>query len=129
MSGLDGRETALLPLTPAVFHIMLALADGERHGYAIMQEVERLSGGQTVLGPGTLYRSLQKMIRDEFISETQQRGDPTLDDERRRYYQLTEFGRAIAGAEARRLDGLVNLAKSRRLLIKETVRIRKSSKT
>lgn len=127
MSASDGREVAVLPLTPAVFHIMLALADGGRHGYAIMQEVERLTGGQTVLGPGTLYRSLQKMIRDEFISETHERGDPTMDDERRRYYELTEFGRAVAGAEAIRLDGLVRLAKSRRLLKKHAGETRKRS--
>jgi DNA-binding PadR family transcriptional regulator len=106
----------LLPLTPAVFHIMLALAGGECHGYAIMLEVERLTGGLLNLGPGTLYRSIQRMLVDGLIEETKLLHDSDLDDERRRYYRITTFGLEVARAEAERLELLVNAARQRKLL-------------
>jgi DNA-binding PadR family transcriptional regulator len=107
---------ALLPLTPAVFHILLTLADGERHGYAIMQEVAGRTGGQVRLGPGTLYRSIKRMLEDGLIQESDQRPDPELDDERRIYYRLTDFGQRTAAAEAGRLARLVGVARAKNLL-------------
>lgn len=112
------RTAELLPLTPAVFHIMLALADGERHGYGIMLEVDRITGGQLHLGPGTLYRSIQRMLVDGLIVERKDAVDPEVDDERRRYYRLTQLGLSVARAEARRLSDLVKVARKRGLLAK-----------
>jgi len=106
----------LLPLTPAVFHIMLALAGGESHGYGIMLEVERLTSGRLNLGPGTLYRSIQRMLLDRLIEETEDVRDTEEDDERRRYYRLTKSGLDVARDEARRLESLVNAARERELL-------------
>ena len=106
----------LLPLTPAVFHIMLALAAGESHGYGIMLEVERLTSGRMNLGPGTLYRSIQRMLLDGLIEETKESNDSEDDDERRRYYRLTPFGLEVARAESRRLESLVKAARQRKLL-------------
>jgi DNA-binding PadR family transcriptional regulator len=103
-------------LTPSAFHILLALADSERHGYGIMQEVAALTAGQMRLGPGTLYRSIQRLLTDGLIAEAEERPDPTLDDERRRYYRLTDRGRQSAMAEAERLATLVRVAQARRLL-------------
>ncbi len=105
-----------LPLTPAVFQILLVLTDGERHGYAIMKEVEANTRGQMQLGPGTLYRSIKRLLSDGLIEESAERPDPELDDERRRYYRLTALGRRVAAAEAERLAGLVQLAQAKRLL-------------
>lgn len=105
-----------LPLTPAVFHILLALADGEKHGYSIMQEVTALSNGQVKMGPGTLYGSIKRMLESGLIAESGERPDPAMDDERRRYYRLTDFGERVAQAEARRLAALVNTAPMKRLL-------------
>jgi DNA-binding PadR family transcriptional regulator len=105
-----------LPLTPAVFHIMLALAGGEGHGYGIMLEVERLTSGQLNLGPGTLYRSIQRMLLDGLIEELTDVPDSEEDDERRRYYRLTRFGLLVAREEAQRLEALVNAARKRKLL-------------
>jgi DNA-binding PadR family transcriptional regulator len=110
------NPSLLLPLTPAVFHIMLALAGGERHGYGIMLEVERLTSGRLNLGPGTLYRSIQRMLLDGLIGETKDVHESEEDDERRRYYRLTEFGLAVAREEAQRLESLVNAARRRKLL-------------
>lgn len=107
---------SLLPLTPAVFHILLALANGERHGYGIMQEIAATTDGQIRIGPGTLYRSIKQMLAAGMIEESDERPDPTLDDERRRYYRLTGFGRRVAQAEAVRLARLVREAEARRLL-------------
>jgi DNA-binding PadR family transcriptional regulator len=104
------------PLTPAMFHILLALAGGERHGYAIMREVDALTGGARRLGPGSLYGSIKRMLAEGLIEECGERPDPTADDERRRYYRLTDRGRRAAGAEARRLEVLVVAARGRRLL-------------
>ena len=106
----------LLPLTPAVLHILLAVADEERHGYGIMREVEARTGGRTRLGPGTLYGSIKRMLADGLIEESDERPDPEMDDQRRRYYRITDFGRRVAGAEAERLSGLVETARARKLL-------------
>ena len=103
----DHAIEGMLPLTPAVFHILLALVEGERHGYGIMQDIESRTGGRTRLGPGTLYGSIKRMLSDRLIEESAHRPDPALDDERRRYYRLTGFGRRVALAEARRLQDLV----------------------
>ena len=111
-----GRGGPRLPLSPALFHILLALATGEMHGYAIMHQVSILSDGQVTMGPGTLYGSIKKMLADGLIEESDRRPDPELDDERRRYYRITEEGRRLLGAEAERLARLVRLARSRRLL-------------
>jgi DNA-binding PadR family transcriptional regulator len=99
-----------LPLTPATFHILLALAVQERHGYSIMREVEAYTDGALHLGPTTLYRSIKQMLAARLIEETEERPDPQLDDERRRYYRLTDFGRQVLRAETRRLARLVALA-------------------
>ena len=115
-SGEAPDPCTLLPLTPAVFHILLALAEGECHGYGIMLEVERLTSGLLKLGPGTLYRSIQRMLWDGLIVETTDVEDTALDDERRRYYRLTKFGLEVARAEARRLESLVIAARRRKLL-------------
>jgi DNA-binding PadR family transcriptional regulator len=110
------RVDAFLPLTPVAFEILLALADGEQHGYSIMREVERRSTGAVVLHPGTLYRALARLLESGLIEELEQRPDPKHDDERRRYYQLTPTGIAVARAEAERLAGQLAAARQRRLL-------------
>ena len=102
---------ALLPLPPATFHILLALAEEERHGYAIIQDVLTRTGGEVRLSAGTLYRSIQRMQEQGLIAESRRRPAPDDDDERRRYYLLSDFGRAVARAEARRLTQLVRLAR------------------
>jgi DNA-binding PadR family transcriptional regulator len=104
---------ALLPLPPATFHILVALADEELHGYAILQDVAARTGGEVRLGAGTLYRSIQRMLEQGLLEETQERPAPELDDERRRYYRITSFGAAVARAEARRLAQLVKLARAK----------------
>ena len=112
-----GREPEdLLPLTPSVFHILLALADAERHGYAIIKEVEASTEGRVRLGPGTLYGSVKRMLGEGLIEESDERPDPELDDERRRYYRLTDFGRRVAVGEAKRLEQMVSAARSKKLL-------------
>jgi DNA-binding PadR family transcriptional regulator len=103
---------ALLPLPPATFHILVALADDDRHGYAVMQEVAARTGGTLKLSAGTLYRSIQRMLEQGLISEISARPAPELDDERRRYYRITQFGRAVATAEARRLAQMLKLARA-----------------
>src|SRR5262245_3172466 len=103
---------SLLPLTPATFHILIALADEDRHGYAIIQDVESRTSGELRLSAGTLYRSVQRMLEQGLIVETRERPAPEEDDERRRYYRITPFGTAVAKAEARRLAELVRLAKA-----------------
>ncbi len=106
----------MLPLTPAVFHILLALADGDKHGYGIMREVSDRTDGQMRMGPGTLYGSIKRMLEQGLIEEAEERPDPELDDERRRYYRLTDFGQKLAVAESRRLRQLVGIAQGKRLL-------------
>ena len=105
---------ALLPLPPATFHILLALVDQERHGYAIIQDVEERTDGELRLSAGTLYRSVARMVEQELITEVVKRG-ARLDDERRRYYRITPFGTAVARAEMSRLSQLVRLARARGL--------------
>ena len=105
-----------MPLSPAVFHILLALAGGERHGYDIMREVETITDGKLQMGPGTLYGSIKRMLRDGLIAEADERPDPALDDSRRRYYELTDFGRRVLVAESGRLARLVEVARRRNLL-------------
>lgn len=92
-----------LPLTPAMFQVLVALADGEKHGYAVIKEVARRTDGQVRLRTATLYAVLKRFVDEGLIRETADRPDPALDDERRRYYQLTDRGRAVALAEARRM--------------------------
>jgi DNA-binding PadR family transcriptional regulator len=100
----------LLPLAPAVFHILLSLGEGERHGYALKREIARRTDGKLRLGPGVLYGSIAKMLDQGLIEESDDRPDPHLDDERRRYYRITAFGRKVAQAEAARMRDLVALA-------------------
>ena len=102
---------AVLPLPEAALHILMALAEDDRHGYAIIQDVAGRTRGEVRLGPGTLYRSIQRMLEQGLIQETAERPAPELDDERRRYYRITAFGRTVAKAEARRLAQLVKLAR------------------
>ncbi len=103
----------LTPLAPAVFHILLSLAEGERHGYALKREIAARTGGRLKLGPGVLYGTIQKMVDLELIEESDDRPDPHLDDERRRYYRITSYGRKVAMAEAARMRELAQLAATR----------------
>src|SRR5213594_3791920 len=105
--------TSLLPLPPATFHILLSLAEQDRHGYAIIQDVSARTGGELKLSAGTLYRSIQRMLEQGLIVETRERPAPEEDDERRRYYRITPLGTAVAKAEARRLAQLVRMARAR----------------
>ena len=105
----------MLPLPPATFHILVALADDDRHGYAVIQDIAARTGGELKLSAGTLYRSIHRMLEQGLIVETHQRPAPELDDERRRYYRITSFGTAVARAEARRLAQLVKMARARGL--------------
>ena len=102
-----------LPLPPATFHILLAVSDEDRHGYAVIQDVAAGTGGELKLSAGTLYRSIQRMLEQGLIVEPRERPQPELDDERRRYYRITELGRKVAEAEARRLAQLVRMARQR----------------
>ena len=112
----SAEPESFLPLTPAMFHILLALAKGESHGYAIMQDIETSTDGRFRIGPGTLYGSIKRMLASGWIAEVDERPDPDLDDERRRYYRLAGLGRRVAEAEALRLDGMVRLARDAQLL-------------
>ena len=114
MPASTSNETFSNPLSPAVFHILLALADGELHGYAIMQEVERSTDGAVRMGPGTLYGALKKLLRDGWIEETAERPDPNLDDKRRRYYALTAMGARILNSELDRFRTLLRTARGRK---------------
>jgi len=105
-----------LPLPPSEFQILLALADGERHGYAIRAEVVERTGGEVVLGAGTLYGSSKRMLESGLIEESSRRPARALDDDRRRYYRMTTLGRGVAAAEARRMASLVDGARKKRLL-------------
>lgn len=103
------------PLTPPVFHILLALADAERHGYGIMQDVARQTNDGLQMGPGTLYGCLKRMLAAGLVEEADERPDPELDDERRRYYRITALGRKAVKAESRRLSQALAAAKSKRV--------------
>ena len=105
-----------LPLTPAVFHVLLALAAGDRHGYGIIQDVTAATGGAVTLRTGTLYTILKRLLDEALIVESERRPGPADDDERRRYYALTPLGRRVAQTEAQRLEQVVGLARSRRML-------------
>jgi DNA-binding PadR family transcriptional regulator len=105
----------MLPLPPVTFHILMALTDEDRHGYAIILDVMARTGGELKLSAGTLYRSIQRMLEQGLIVESRKRPAPALDDERRRYYSITTFGTAVARAEMRRLTQLVRLARARGL--------------
>jgi DNA-binding PadR family transcriptional regulator len=106
-----------LPLPPATFYILLALAQDDRHGYAIMQDVAERSKGELSLSAGTLYRSIQRMLEQGLIRETRDRPARELDDERRRYYRITPLGHAVARAEARRMSELVRMARAQGLML------------
>jgi len=119
MTQTDASETALpapedaLPLTPATYHILLALVGQERHGYSIMREVESYTEGKIRLGATTLYRTIKQMLTANLVEEADERPDPELDDERRRYYRITSFGQRVLQAETRRLAALVALAREK----------------
>lgn len=106
------RAADLLPLPPATLQILIAVADEDRHGYAIIQEIAARTAGEVKLSPGTLYRSIQRMLEQGLIVETEERPAPELDDERRRYYRITPFGEAVARAETARLSRLLKLARA-----------------
>lgn len=112
MADEQPRPEALLPLQAATFHILMALTEGDLHGYAIIQHASTRTNGDVKLSAGTLYRSIQRMLDQELIEELLDRPAPEQDDERRRYYRITTFGRAVARAEAARLAGLVKLARA-----------------
>jgi len=106
----------MLPLTPAVFHVLLALADGERHGYAVMQEVMAHTDGRIKMGPGTLYGTIKRLIEARLIEESDERPDPHLDDERRRYYRLSGLGERVVRAEAQRYADMAAVARGKKLI-------------
>lgn len=106
------------PLTPAVFHILLALSSGERHGYGIMKQVEADSQGKVSMGPGTLYGSLKRMLDAGLVEESDKRVDPEMDDERRIYYQITGIGAKALAVELERYKRIVTLAQERKLFPK-----------
>ena len=116
MQDKDTGQEKMLPLTAAVYHILLALAAGDKHGYAIMRQVAHDTGGRLKMGPGTLYGTIKRMIAARLVEESGERPDPSLDDERRRYYRLTDLGRRVAVAESQRLVEMVRVARSRRLV-------------
>ena len=116
MSSTDVTPQRFLPLSPAAFAILLVLREGEKHGYAILRDVNEHTQGAVRLLPGTLYNLLKRMLDDRWIEELEERPDPELDDERRRYYRLTGLGQRAAAREAERLASLVNMARQRGLL-------------
>ena len=108
----EKQPADFLPLTPAVFHILIALADGEAHGYAIMQSVTARSAGSVRLGAGTLYGAINRLLQDALIEESEERPDPEMDDARRRYYRLTDLGGRVLAAETKRMSDLVRAART-----------------
>jgi DNA-binding PadR family transcriptional regulator len=112
--------TGLLPLMASEFQILLALADENRHGYGIMTEVRERTGGKVVLGPGTLYGTIKRLLKRGLVVEADDQADQSLGAERRKYYQLSESGRELAAAEARRLAELLHDARAKSLIPKET---------
>ena len=116
MPDIEHNPDNHLPLTPAVFHILLAVSDGEKHGYAIMREVEQTTEGRMTMGPGTLYGAIKRLLKANLITETDYRPDPILDDARRRYYELTDLGRRVLAAESERLANMVEFARRKDLL-------------
>jgi DNA-binding PadR family transcriptional regulator len=110
---------ALLPLTPAAFHVLVALADGDRHGYAIIGDIAARTDGRVELGTGTLYGIVKRLLADGLVVESKQRPAASDDDERRRYYRLTPFGCQVVSAETARLEAMVGIARATRMLRKE----------
>jgi DNA-binding PadR family transcriptional regulator len=104
-----------LPLTPAIAHILLALSDADLHGYGIMQEIDRLTDGVVRMGPGTLYGTIKRMLAAGLVEEADERPDPALDDERRRYYRATALGTAVLEAETARMHALIGAARAKRV--------------
>ena len=115
MTNAQSNPAQFLPLTPAVFHIMLVLADEDRHGYDIMREIANATDGKIQMGPGTLYGTIKRMLQAGLIVETDERPDPALDDSRRRYYRLTDLGQLVLAAEVERLTSLVQIAQRKNL--------------
>jgi DNA-binding PadR family transcriptional regulator len=109
---------SLLPLTPGMFQVLIALADGDKHGYAVIKEVARRTDGEIALSAGTLYTIIRRFEQEGVIAESAQRPDASLDDERRRYYGLTTFGRDVARAEARRMETALGMARAKNLIPK-----------
>ena len=116
MAKTNQHPNERLPLNHADLHILVSLTGGDRHGYAIMQDVRSLSGERVRLGPGTLYTAIKRLLEAGLIEESDRRPDPELDDQRRRYYRLTRYGRRVAAAEAERLQGIVRVMQERRLI-------------
>ena len=118
MTRIRRSPKELLPLSAPMFQVLIAVADGEKHGYAIIKEVSRRTGGKVKLGAGTLYAIIRKFESEGVIEETEERPDPALDDERRRYYRLTSFGREVARAEALRMEESLRMAAAKNLIPK-----------
>jgi DNA-binding PadR family transcriptional regulator len=116
MSQRQPKEEPPLPLTPAMFHVLVALSDGEKHGYAILKEVAEQTRGDVRLSAGTLYGIIKRLLAEGIFVECDERPAPALDDSRRRYYRLTTWGHQVAGAEAARLEKLMSMARVKRLL-------------
>ena len=114
----DRDPAALLPLTPATFHVLVALADGDLHGYAVIKEVSMRTAGRVELGTGTLYGIIKRLLADGLVVESKRRPAAAQDDERRRYYRLTPFGRLVVTAETKRLEAMVDAARATLLLRK-----------
>ena len=108
---------SFLPLTPALFHVLLSLADGDKHGYAILKDVDRRTEGKVALGASSLYAVLKRLLAEGLVEEAAERPDPALDDERRRYFRLTAFGRRAAVAELKRLEAVLAQGRAKRLLL------------
>src|SRR5882672_12043292 len=106
----------MLPLTPAAFHVLMALADGERHGYAIMQEIAEHTDGRMKMGPGTLYGTIKRLLEAGLIEESDERPNAELDDERRRYYRLSGVGQRVVRAEAQRYADMAAVARGKKLI-------------
>jgi DNA-binding PadR family transcriptional regulator len=111
MTSRTERPAQIPPLSGVAMHILLAIGPEERHGYAIMHEVRRITDGAVKLGPGAIYTTIKRLLADGLIEESDERPDPDLDDQRRRYYRLTALGRAVAASEVRRLEALVTSAR------------------
>jgi DNA-binding PadR family transcriptional regulator len=114
--GRKRTAESYLPLTPALFHVLLALADGEKHGYVISKEIARRTNNEVKLSTGTLYGIIKRLLDDAMIEESAERPDFSLDDQRRRYYRLTKLGKAVAEAEAERMERVLALARSKHVL-------------
>ena len=118
MSPAQNHDESTGPLTPAMFHVLLALAGDDLHGYAILKEVELRTSGKVKLSTGTLYGIIKRLLADGMIVERRSRPAEADDDERRRYYRLTEKGREVAAAEAERMEEVLSIARARHLLKK-----------